>query len=134
MKNLVLKDGSVVEFIDTSTLSSLVTVVNNFTDVENLRFQLSQENLSECEFDGIAYTDVTLKTVIASADAYGSVQVAFYMATTETAEIEALKQQLSVLQTENATLIDENQALIDENETLTDKADAADILLGNVEV
>ena len=134
MKNLVLKDGSVIEFIDTSTLSSLVTVVNNFTDVENLRFQLSEDNLSECEFDGVTYKDVMLKTVIASADAYGSVQVAFYMATTETAEIEALKQQLSVLQTENATLIDENQALIDENETLTDKADAADILLGNVEV
>ena len=134
MKNLVLKDGSVIEFIDTSTLSSLVTVVNNFTDVENLRYQLSEDNLSECEFDGVTYTDVMLKTVIASADAYGNVQVAFYMATTETAEIEALKQQISVLQTENATLIDENQALIDENETLTDKADAADILLGNVEV
>jgi hypothetical protein len=58
MKNLVLKDGSVIEFIDTSTLSSLVTVVNNFIDVENLRYQLSEDNLSECEFDGGTYTFV----------------------------------------------------------------------------
>ena len=120
MKVLTLKDGTELEFIDNSSINNLITVVGNFIDVENLRNSLSQDNLSECTFDGTEYKDVLLSKVIANADDYGNVTVVFSTKLSSDVQIETLKKQVQALENENAQL--------------TDKADAADILMGNKEV
>lgn len=120
MKTLVLKNGTALQFTDNSNISNLMTVVQTFTDVDNLRSLMDEDNLSQCTFEGIDYTDIVLDTVTTLSRGYGNVQVTFLTKTTSDSEIEALKQQIAELQEANANL--------------SDKADAADILMGNEEV
>ena len=116
-KILGLKDGTLLEFVDSSTISKLITVVENYSAVDSLRAKLTPNNLSSCEFDGVSYTDVILDEVSTIAKDYGNVQVAFL---TKAKEVEELRGQI--------------ERLTELNEQLTDKANAADILLGNGEV
>ena len=120
MKTLTLKDGSTIQFTDGSFITSLTTVVDTFDKVEDIRGLMTEDNLSECEFDGVAYSDILLDTVTTIAKNYSNVQATFFTKTTAEAEVEALKQQVATLEAENAQL--------------ADKAEAADILLGNEEV
>lgn len=120
MKSLTLKDGTVIQFTDGSFITSLTTVVETFNEVEEIRGLMTEDNLSECDFDGVTYTDIRLDTVTTIAKDYSNVQATFFTKTTADAEIEALKQQVANLEAENAQL--------------SDKAEAADILLGNEEV
>lgn len=120
MKTLVLKNGTFLTFTDNSSITNLMTVVSNFTGVDDLRNVMTEDNLSQCTFNGIEYTDVVLDTVNTISKGYGNVQVTFLTKTTSDSEIEALKQQIAELQEANANL--------------SDKAEAADILMGNGEV
>lgn len=120
MKTLVLKNGISLQFTDNSSITNLIAVVSNFTGVDDLRNVMTEDNLSQCNFDGIEYTDVVIDTVSTISKGYGNVQVTFFTKTTSDSEIEALKQQVAELQEVNANL--------------SDKAEAADILMGNEEV
>ena len=127
MKVLRLKDGTCIQFTNNSSINNLITVVSTFDVIESLRTSLSQDNLSECNFDGKDYTDILLNSVSAFANDYGNVQTTFSMKSSSDAEIEELKQKVQ-------ELTDENKELIKRNDKLSDKAEAADILMGNEEV
>jgi hypothetical protein len=95
-------------------------VVTNFSGIDTMLETMTEDNLSQCSFDGIEYTDVILDTVTTLSKGYGNIQVTFLTKTSTDVEIDALKQQIAQLEEANANL--------------TDKADAADILMGNEEV
>ena len=137
----MLKDGSTIEFTNDSTITHLTTVVLNFGLVNGLLNTMTEDNLSQCQFDGVDYTDVVLDTVTTFSKGYGNVQVTFLTKTESDEEIESLRQQVAELEnqnqslvSENETLTNENQELINENMALSDKAEAADILMGIEEV
>ena len=119
-KILVFKDGTEITFADSSIITDLQTVTEDYADIDALRAKFTEDNLSEVIFDGTETTGLLPVLSTASADVDGNVTVHFINKFKTDVEIANLKAQVAELEAENATL--------------SDKAEAADILLGNEEV
>lgn len=92
MKNLKLKDGTVIPFTDTSTMYNLVGVYPQYAGVDSVRAHFTQENLTKCEFDDVAYEKIIPVGVSASSDMDGNVTAIF--STREMTDIEKIQEQL----------------------------------------
>lgn len=65
-KTLTLKDGTQYACAVTSTITSIIIPASDFAEVGAIYDTLTPENLSECNLDGVPYTDVILEGVTAS--------------------------------------------------------------------
>lgn len=93
MKNLKLKDGTVIPFTDTSTIYNLVGVYPQYAGVDSVRAHLTLENLKKCELDDVEYEKIIPVGVSASSDMSGNVTAVF--TTREQTDIEKIQDQLS---------------------------------------
>lgn len=57
-KILTFKDGSTFTATNSSTITSLKTVVSTFAELDTEWEKFTVENMSVCEFDGTTYTDI----------------------------------------------------------------------------
>ena len=92
MKNLKLKDGTVIPFTDTSTMYNLVGVYPQYSGIDSVRAHLTLENLKKCEFDDVEYEKIIPVGVSASSDMDGNVTAIF--STREMTDIEKMQEQL----------------------------------------
>lgn len=120
MKTLVFADGTSLEFVDTSTVTYLQTVVNTYSEVDAIRNKFTEANLASVTFDGESYQDLIPVSCDANAEASESITISIVNAFKQDEEIKMLRKQVQDLEAQNAVL--------------ADKAEAADILLGNEEV
>ena len=95
MKKLVLADGSEIKFTDSSSKTSMVAVVNKFSDVDTMQPQITAENLNGAEFDGETIVDIIPVGVKAEADG-NNVVVTF--TNRQKTELESIKDQIEELQ------------------------------------
>ena len=77
MKNLKLKDGSVIPFTDSSTIYNLVGVYTTYAEIDHVRVHLTKENMVSCEFDDVKYTAMIPVGVSASSDMSGNITAIF---------------------------------------------------------
>ena len=92
MKNLKLKDGTVIPFTDTSTIYNLVGVYSNYGGVDPVRVHLTPENLGKCSLDDVEYEKIIPVGVSASSDMDGNVTAIF--STREMTDVEQIQEQL----------------------------------------
>ena len=93
MKNLKLKDGSVIPFTDISTIYNLVGVYSTYAEIDSVRAHLTRHNLLVCEFDDVKYEALIPVDVSASSDMDGNITAIF--TTREMTDIEKLQEHQS---------------------------------------
>lgn len=91
MKNLKLKDGTVIPFTDTSTIYNLVGVYSDYAGVDSVRAHLTRENLISCELDDVKYTAMIPVSVSASSDMSGNITAIFTLR--DMTDIEKIQEQ-----------------------------------------
>lgn len=77
MKNLTLKDGTVLEIQDNSTVGAFRFPVQNYAEIDTIKAKLTTENLSEITVGVVAYTNVINESVSTSADDNGNIVAIF---------------------------------------------------------
>ncbi len=97
MKTLVLSNETSFNFTDESTIFFLVTVLDTFTKVDEIRDAMTEENLAGATFDGEVVENIIPVSCSARADADGKVVVNF--TNREKTEVEIMKDEITELQT-----------------------------------
>lgn len=67
-KILTFKDGQTFAATGTSTIYNLQTVLSGFADVDAEADKFTVNNMTACDFDGTAYTDIVPQTITAVKD------------------------------------------------------------------
>lgn len=76
-KVLIFKDGTEMNFTESSTVTDCVTVLGSFSEVDEIRAKFTAENLKGATFDGDAIKDIVPVSASAEADVDGNVTVHF---------------------------------------------------------
>lgn len=77
MKQLVLSNGTTLEFTDSSTILNLVQVVPRFSNIDAVRDELTVENLDGATFNGEPVENVIPVGVSVRAEMTGNITVSF---------------------------------------------------------
>lgn len=78
MKTLTFKNTKTVDFVESSTLDSLVTVVSSFADLDAIRKEfMTADNLIGGTFDGETVAQRVYTGVTTSAKADGDISATF---------------------------------------------------------
>lgn len=77
MKELVLSNGTTLEFTDSSTILNLVQVVAQFADIDDVRDELTVENLDGATFNGEPVENIIPVGVSVSAGMTGNITVTY---------------------------------------------------------
>lgn len=77
MRSLILKNGVALEFTENSTILDLVSVFNEFSEVDSIRPLITANNLDGATFDGEPVANVVPVEVRADAPNGESVTVHF---------------------------------------------------------
>lgn len=96
MKTLTLNNETSFNFTDESTILALVTVLDTFTEVDEIRDAMTEENLAGATFDGETVENIIPLAISARADADGKVVVNF--TNREKTEVEIMKDEITELQ------------------------------------
>ena len=76
-KVLIFKDGTEMNFTESSTVADCITVLGSFAEVDDIRAKFTAENLKGATFDGDALKDIVPVSASADADVDGNVTVHF---------------------------------------------------------
>lgn len=77
-KNLKLKNGAILSFSDISTIYDLAGVYQTSAELDQIRFQLTKENLVVCEFNGETFRGIIPVGMHAESEMSGDITVHFY--------------------------------------------------------
>lgn len=91
MKNLKLKDGTIIPFTDTSSIYNLVGVYPDFAGIDSVRVHLTRENLAVCSLDDVRFEALIPVGVSASSEMSGNVTANFSLR--EMTDIEKIQEQ-----------------------------------------
>lgn len=118
-KLLRFKNGHEFMFTNSSTINELTTVVGDYGDVDDLRVEFTEENLSDVTFDDKHYTKVKPLMSSAHAESEGNITATFVNELSMESELEMLREQVSTLTEKNDELVERNESLVTENDNLT---------------
>ena len=77
MKQLVLSNGTTLDFTDSSTIYDLVQVVENFAEIDSVRDELTVENLDGAKFNDEDVVNIVPVGVTVEAQMSGNITVHF---------------------------------------------------------
>lgn len=77
MKQLVLSNGTTLDFTDSSTIYDLVQVVETFAEIDAVRAELTPTNLDGATFNGEAVRNIVSVGVSVEAEMIGNITVHF---------------------------------------------------------
>ena len=96
MKTLTLNNETTFNFTDESTILSLVTVLDTFAEVDEMREALTEENLAGATFDGETVENIVPVVCYGRAEVDGKVVVTF--SNRVKTEVEIMSEQITELQ------------------------------------
>ena len=115
MKVLTLKNGNEINFTDTSTIYNLIGVYNTYAEVDDVREQLTAENLVSCEFDNEKYHGIIPVGASVTSEMSGNVTATF--TTREMTDVEKINEHLSETdEAVNYLLMKEDEPVDEEEE------------------
>jgi hypothetical protein len=77
MKNLTLKDGTVLQMEDVSNIGAFRFPVNNYAEVDTIKSKLTKENLSEITVGVVDFTNVINESINVQMDDNGNIVAIF---------------------------------------------------------
>ncbi len=77
MKQLVLSNGTTLDFTDSSTILNLIQVVPQFADIDAVRDAITIENLDGATFNGEPVENIIPVGVSVSAEMTGNITVTY---------------------------------------------------------
>ncbi len=103
-KVLLFKDGTEINFTESSTVADCITVLGSFSEVDEIRSKFTADNLKGATFDGEPLKDIVPVGVKADADVDGNVTVHFINRSKTHDEI--VDEQLAEIQTAMADMME----------------------------
>lgn len=86
MKNLTLKDGTVISVEDSSNVGAFRVPVTNYAEIDDLKAAMTRENLSEITIGVNVFTDVLNESISVQMDDTGHI-IAVFLNRMSTADI-----------------------------------------------